>query len=95
MTRKSKKAVKATVAAKKKERPLLRPGEGRLEPDVVYRPKQVEFFTGLKSTQLYDMIASGEFPKPFRIRENGSAVGWRGATIIEWQRKREATAEAA
>ena len=69
--------------------------EGRLLPDFIYRPRQVERFTGYKSTQLWELIGTGKFPPPVRLSEGGKAVGWFGRVLIQWQTELEAEAKRA
>ena len=50
--------------------------------DRILRRPAVEDATGLSRSTLYDMIASGTFPKPMRLGER--AVGWRESQIAAW-----------
>ncbi|WP_375157677.1 helix-turn-helix transcriptional regulator [Bradyrhizobium sp. RDT46] len=44
--------------------------------------------TGLKRTRIQELIASGEFPKPFALTDGGRAKGIFEDDLIEWQRRR-------
>jgi predicted DNA-binding transcriptional regulator AlpA len=59
--------------------------------DRFYRECDLEPFTGkLSRSQRKRLIASGEFPAPFRLSDSGRAVAWRESDLIEWQQKRKA-----
>lgn len=55
------------------------------QPDVILRRPEVERFTGLKTSSLYERIAAGTFPRPVRIHSR--AVGWLSSEIAAWQRQ--------
>ncbi len=38
----------------------------------------------ISSAKLFDMIAKGEFPKPFPIIPGGRAVGWLESEVDNW-----------
>jgi prophage regulatory protein len=38
----------------------------------------------LSSAKLFDMIAKGQFPKPFTIVPGGRAVGWLESDVDAW-----------
>jgi len=38
----------------------------------------------ISSAKLFDMIAKGEFPKPFPITPGGRAVGWLESEVDNW-----------
>lgn len=42
---------------------------------------EVEFFTGLKKTKLYEMAAAGEFPKPIKV---GTRSLWPSPAVDNW-----------
>jgi len=50
---------------------------------MLLRRPQVLERTGIKTTRLYEMIASGEFPAPVRIG-NGRAVAWVSSEVDEY-----------
>ena len=42
--------------------------------------------TGNKKSQVYSLMASGDFPRPVRI--SPQCVGWYEDEILEWQQSR-------
>jgi prophage regulatory protein len=50
----------------------------------------------VSSAKLFDMIARGQFPKPFVLVPNGRAVGWLEHDVDQWiyERKAESLLEA-
>ena len=38
----------------------------------------------VSSAKLYDMVARGQFPKPFALVPNGRAVGWLEHEVDTW-----------
>jgi prophage regulatory protein len=38
----------------------------------------------LSSAKLFDMVARGQFPRPFTIVPGGRAVGWLEADVDAW-----------
>jgi prophage regulatory protein len=55
----------------------------------VVRHNQVRKKLNVSSAKLFDMIARGQFPKPFSIVPNGRAVGWLEAEVDEWIMERK------
>ena len=53
-----------------------------LEERRVMRRPEVERVTGISRSTLYEMIKSGEFPKPMRLGRR--AVGWPETVVSEW-----------
>lgn len=51
------------------------------------RLAEVEAITGLKKTALYQLMAEGEFPRPYKL--SGRAVGWKKSEIDEWIKSRQ------
>lgn len=51
----------------------------------------------ISSAKLFDMVARGQFPKPFTLIPGGRAVGWLEADVDAWitSRKEASSAEAA
>ena len=47
----------------------------------VIRHKQVCEKLQISSAKLFDMVARGQFPKPFTIIPGGRAVGWLEADV--------------
>ncbi len=46
----------------------------------------------VSSAKLFDMVAKGQFPKPFTIIPNGRAVGWLEGAVDEWIMQRSSAA---
>ena len=44
----------------------------------------------ISSAKLFDMVAKGQFPKPFPLIPGGRAVGWIEADIDRWILDRKA-----
>jgi len=53
-----------------------------LEERRVMRRPEVERVTGISRSTLYEMIKSGEFPKPMRLGKR--AVGWPETVVSDW-----------
>ena len=47
----------------------------------VIRHKQVCVKLQISSAKLFDMVARGQFPKPFTLVPGGRAVGWLEADV--------------
>jgi predicted DNA-binding transcriptional regulator AlpA len=62
----------------------------------VVRHNQVRKKLNISSAKLFDMIAQGQFPKPFTLVPNGRAVGWLEYEVDQWiiDRKTAAKMEA-
>tara|TARA_A100001011_G_C14055099_1_gene733643 strand:- start:530 stop:808 length:279 start_codon:yes stop_codon:yes gene_type:complete len=39
---------------------------------------------GFRPSTIYDLIAKGKFPRPFKLMAGGRAAGWLEATIDDW-----------
>lgn len=50
----------------------------------VVRHSQVRKKLQVSSAKLFDMIARGQFPKPFTLVPNGRAVGWLEYEVDQW-----------
>jgi prophage regulatory protein len=44
--------------------------------------------TGYRRTRLYELVASGEFPKPIKLSSTGHAVAWNEDELVAWQEAR-------
>lgn len=55
----------------------------------VIRHKQVRSKLQISSAKLFDMVARGQFPKPFTLIPGGRAVGWIEADVDAWIRSRK------
>jgi prophage regulatory protein len=62
----------------------------------VIRHKQVCEKLQISSAKLFDMVARGQFPKPFTLVPGGRAVGWLEADVDSYvlARKAASTKEA-
>lgn len=45
--------------------------------------------TGLSYTTIWRKVKSGEFPKPVKLSDSGTAIGWRSNEIDSWLESRE------
>ena len=57
----------------------------------VLRHAEVKKRLKVSSAKLFDMVAKGQFPKPFKIVPGGRAVGWLESDVDEWVLDRKAT----
>lgn len=55
----------------------------------ILRHAEVRKRLKISSAKLFDMVAKGQFPKPFLIVPGGRAVGWLESTVVDWILKRE------
>ena len=51
---------------------------------LIVRHKQVRQKLQVSSAKLFDMIAKGQFPRPFAIVPGGRAVGWLEGDVDAW-----------
>ena len=59
----------------------------------ILRHAEVRKRLKISSAKLFDMVAKGQFPKPFLIIPGGRAVGWLESTVDSWiVERKEATA---
>lgn len=56
----------------------------------VLRHAEVKRRLKVSSAKLYDMVAKGQFPKPFTLVPGGRAVGWLESDIDQWILERKA-----
>ena len=47
----------------------------------IFRMKDLPTITGLQPSTIYEHIAAGKFPKPFKLTPGGRAAGWFDTTI--------------
>ena len=59
--------------------------------DRVLRLPEVQLRVGMSRTWIYDRIARGEFPRPFKLGE--AASGWLESEVSAWLEKRVARRE--
>ena len=50
----------------------------------IARPDEVRNRLGVSRAKFADMVAKGQFPKPFTIIPGGRAVGWLGRDVDAW-----------
>lgn len=48
---------------------------------------------GLGRSSIYELIAQGQFPRPFRLTPGGRAVGWFEADLDAWLMSRRVSPE--
>jgi prophage regulatory protein len=75
----------------------LAPTQNKPESVQVIRHAQVCNKLQISSAKLFDMVARGQFPKPFTLVPGGRAVGWLEADVDSYvlARKEASTLEAA
>lgn len=63
---------------------------------LIVRHKQVRQKLQVSSAKLFDMVAKGQFPRPFSIVPGGRAVGWLEGDVDAWilNQKRQSRTEA-
>jgi prophage regulatory protein len=66
------------------------PGQQLANQLRVIRHKQVRSKLQISSAKLFDMVARGQFPKPFTLIPGGRAVGWLEADVDAWITSRKA-----
>jgi prophage regulatory protein len=59
--------------------------------DEVLRLPAVIKHTGQCTSEIYDGMARGTFPKNFPLEDGGRAVGWWKSDIAAWQESRKAS----
>ena len=57
----------------------------------VLRHAEVKKRLKVSSAKLFDMVAKGQFPTPFKIVPGGRAVGWLESDVDQWVLDRKAT----
>lgn len=50
----------------------------------IARPNEVRNRLGVSRAKFADMLAKGQFPKPFTIIPGGRAVGWLERDVSRW-----------
>jgi prophage regulatory protein len=53
-------------------------------PRRVLRLHAVEDKVGLRRSQIFEKIATGEFPKPIKLSSSGRAIGWIEAELEQY-----------
>ena len=59
----------------------------------VLRMKDLPPKVGFQPSTLYELIANGKFPPPFKLVPGGRAAGWLEGTIDAWVLDRVAAAK--
>ncbi len=59
----------------------------------IVRPHEVSSRLGVSRAKFADMVAKGQFPKPFTIIPGGRAVGWLDGDVNAWIMQRSTTAQ--
>lgn len=54
----------------------------------IIRKKDLPAFCGLQRTQIEQLVARGEFPRPIPLTDHGRAIGWLEHELWAWQQKR-------
>ncbi len=54
----------------------------------IIRERELSQYVGLRRTQISELIAKGEFPRPIRLSEHGRAKGWLQHEVALWQQQR-------
>jgi prophage regulatory protein len=57
--------------------------EASSQPNIIRHSRVCERLS-VSSAKLFDMIAKGQFPKPFIIIPGGRAVGWLEGDVDRW-----------
>jgi prophage regulatory protein len=55
----------------------------------ILRHAEVRKRLKISSAKLFDMVAKGQFPRPFLIVPGGRAVGWLESTVDAWMLQRQ------
>ena len=55
----------------------------------VLRHAEVKKRLNVSGAKLFDMVAKGQFPKPFTLVPGGRAVGWLESTVSDWILQRQ------
>ena len=58
----------------------------------IVRPDEARARIGVSRAKFADMVAKGQFPRPFTIIPGGRAVGWLGCDVDAWIVQRSAAA---
>jgi len=50
----------------------------------IIRMKELPSKVGFQPSTIYELIAKGKFPPPFKLIQGGRAAGWFESTIDDW-----------
>lgn len=53
----------------------------------ILRMKDLPAKVGFAPSTIYELIAKGIFPKPFKLMPGGRAAGWLESTVDNWLRQ--------
>ena len=56
----------------------------RVRQPQILRMRQVVDLVGFAPSTIYDLVAKGKFPPPFKLVKGGRASGWLLQTIEDW-----------
>jgi prophage regulatory protein len=57
-------------------------------PYRLVRERDLPVYSGLKRTQIFELIKRGEFPRPIKLSEGGRAKAWLEDEVLSWQIQR-------
>ena len=63
--------------------------ENKINTYNVIRMKDLPKKIGYQPSTIYELIAKGKFPAPFKLVQGGRAAGWLETTIDDWIADRE------
>ena len=74
-------------------RPEVQAFKLRAEPQAfklnrLFRLSELPQFTGLRRTQIGELMKASEFPRPIKLSGSGSAVAWLETDLVAWQTAR-------
>jgi prophage regulatory protein len=58
--------------------------ENKINTYCVLRMKDLPKKIGFQPSTIYELIAKGKFPAPFKLVQGGKASGWLESTIDSW-----------
>ena len=59
-----------------------------VRPYRLVRERDLPAYSGLKRTQIFELIKRGEFPRPIKLSEGGRAKAWLEDEVLSWQIER-------
>ena len=62
--------------------------ENKINTYNVLRMKDLPKKIGYQPSTIYELIAKGKFPPPFKLVQGGRAAGWLESTIDAWIKSR-------
>ena len=58
--------------------------ENKINTYCVLRMKDLPKKIGFQPSTIYELIAKGKFPAPFKLVQGGRAAGWLENTVDDW-----------